>query len=131
MFALVILRGRGTWGLGPFGRLACGGGGGGGVLRRRGAGHMGRWESWAAGAHRSDQASVSPALYRGVTPPGRLVVSQQQHDDQHPLAPPPRADGGRDEGSRDAPRLCRPLLPRPEAQGAQAQVSCWIVIKDQ
>ena len=125
----------------------------------KGKGHMGSWSFWSAGlwwwwwwggaekkrcrahgalgklgpagAHRSDQASVSPALYRGVTPPGRLVVSQQQHDDQHPLAPPPRADGGRDEGSRDAPCLCRPLLPRPEAQGAQTQVNCWIVIKDQ
>jgi len=71
--------------------------------------------------------SVSRALYRGVTPPARLVVSQQQYDDQGPLlAPSYRADGDRDEGSRDTPRFCRPLLPRPEAQGAQTQVICWI-----
>ena len=69
-------------------------------------------------------ASVSRALYRGVTPPARLVVSQQQHE--QPSLPPAqsahRAAGGRDMGSRDSPRLCRPLLPCTETQGAQTQV---------
>ena len=72
------------------------------------------------------QCESTTPLYRGVTPPARLVVSQQQHDDQ-PLPPPAqplhRVDGGRGQGSRNAPRLCRPLIPRPEAQGAQTQVN--------
>ena len=70
------------------------------------------------------QCESTTPLYRGVTPPARLVVSQQQHE--QPSLPPAqsahRAAGGRDMGSRDSPRLCRPLLPCTETQGAQTQV---------
>ena len=90
--------------------------------------------------HRSDQASVSlaqPSHYIGESRPRpTLVVSQQQHDDQppHPPAQSPHgvAAGGRDEVEGDAPRLRRPLLPGPEAQGAQTQVNllqCWKIIQ--
>ena len=48
---------------------------------------------------------------------------QQQQDDQPAAAPAAWAGDGGGEGAHDLPSLRRPLLPCPEAQGAQAQVT--------
>ena len=48
---------------------------------------------------------------------------QQQQDDQPAAALAAWAGDGGGEGAHDLPSLRRPLLPCPEAQGAQAQVT--------
>merc|ERR1711936_1039041 len=54
---------------------------------------------------------------------GLVVPVQQQKDDQPAAALAAWAGDGGGEGAHDLPSLRRPLLPRPEAQGAQAEAA--------